>query len=80
MFSLVSVLFSYSTSLNNSEFCYGKFENLSRVIISDLNDSDLEDAYKNILPELRKKCSLFLEFDEYEFSINNEVETRNRDL
>lgn len=80
MFSIVSVLFSYSTSLDNSEFCYLKFENLSRVIVSDLSDSDLDDAYNNILPELRKKCSLYLELDEYEFSINNEVETRNRDL
>lgn len=80
MFYLLSVLFSYSTSLNNSEFCYEKFENLSRVVISDLSDSDLTDAYTNILPELRKKCNLFLELDEYEFLINNEVETRNRDL
>ena len=53
MFAILSVLFSYSTSINNNDFCYKKFDNLSKVVVSDLSDSDLENAYLNILPELK---------------------------
>jgi len=71
-------MFYIVSYLQQVEDCYTAVDSFVQIEPSTLSDTDLDIARLNLLPHYLKNCPLFLELDDYDYSLEREKRIRQR--